>query len=168
MFDARYRMAFELDHTESLRQTWLWRKAPKLVVLTGVLWLVGGELGGWIWERSLSQSRCTVLSATTRGRIDVYQDRSYQRSWAWKGRWIEETTVEFLVDGVGNRRSIQPFSDFVKGQVRDCWVSDDDVYLNPQVDRLRDRWLNATTTASLLLLGLVWRWQRRSNPTTAG
>lgn len=170
MFDARYRMAFELDHTESLRQTWLWRKAPKLVVLAGVLWLVGGELGGWIWERSLSQSRCTVLSATTGGRIEVYQEKrgGGRRKDEWKGRWIEETTVEFLVDGVGNRRSVQPFSDFVKGQVRDCWVSDDDVYLNPQVDRSRDRWLNAMTSASLLLLGLVGLWRRRSNPTTAG
>lgn len=153
-------MAFELDHTESLRETWIWRKAPQLLMLIGALLLVGGEGADWWWRQSLQHSRCTVVSAKVEGEIVVTPEG--RRGRQARGRWVEHSVVEFLVEGVGPRRSVQPFTDFAAGQVRDCWVSRKEVYLYPEVDRLKGRWLRAMETAILLLSGLVWLWRRRS------
>jgi hypothetical protein len=142
-------MAFELDHTESLRETWLWRKAPNLVVLGAILWLVGGEAADWYWQQSLRQSRCTVVAANIEGEIRVSPASGRRFRRRPKGEWVETTTVDFLVDGVGPRRSVQPFTDFVVGQVRDCWISDDEISLYPQVERLGERWSRAITTGIL-------------------
>lgn len=157
-------MAFELDHTESLRQTWLWRKAPSLVVLGAVLWLIGGETADWLWQQSLRQSRCTVIAAKVEGkiRVSVRSGRRRPNRNRYRGEWVASSTVDFLVDGIGPRRSVQPFTDFEVGQVRDCWVSDDDISMYPEVERLGERWSRAMMAVILFALGCWWLWRRRS------
>ena len=159
-------MAFELDHTESLRETWLWRKAPQVVMCAGVLWLLGGEAADWLWQRSLRESRCTVVAAKVEGEIQVSGTSSRRRRRP-QGQWVETTTVDFQVDGIGPRRSVQRSTDFKVGDVRHCWVSGDDVYLYPQAELLGERWSRAIMSAVLVVLGLGWLWQRRSAPATS-
>lgn len=144
------------------RPNWLWRSAPGLTVIAGVLLLLGGEVLDRRWEDSLRQARCKVLSERTDGRIRTYTEDDDSNT---KAEYVEETTVEFLVDGVGSRRTVRQLVEgggFRVGQVRDCWVAGERVYLYPKVERLRRRWSTISWSAVVALSGLAWLWRQRS------
>lgn len=150
------------DLKPASRPNWLWRSAPSLIVIAAVLLFLAGEVLDRRWEESLRQARCTVVAAKTEGRIRTYTEDDDSKT---KAEYVEETTMEFQVDGAGPQRTVRQLDEgrgFQVGQVRDCSVAGERVYLYPEVERLRRRWSTISWSTVVALSGLVWLWRRRS------
>jgi hypothetical protein len=141
-----------------------WWKVTGLAVIAGILVFLVGELLDWRWQSSLRQTRCTVVSAKTEGRVEVLTSRRRRREPT--ARWVEDTTVEFQVDGVGRLRTVQVSNDFPVGQVRDCWVAGDQLSLAPTFDRFLRRVDNGTlavTAVAAIFVGwMLWEALKKS------
>lgn len=140
------------DLTRAPRPDWL--KATMLLAIAGALVFLGGELLTRRWENSLRQTRCTVLSAKTEGRVGiVFRGRRHKA----EARRDEDTTVEFHVDGVGLRRTVEPGtgSDFPVGLVLDCWVAGEGMYLDPESARFFRRWRTGEWSFTVVLAGIL-------------
>ena len=142
-----------------------WRKAAIPIVIAAALVFLGGEIVDWRWEKSLRQARCTVMSAKTEGRVHVSggtTGRHGFRRTDLKAQWIEDTTVQFHVDGVGPRTAVVPggSSDFPVGLVLDCWVAGEEVHLDPEDERFYRRLSHSMWSANVVLVGFLgfWAW----------
>lgn len=136
--------------------SWLWRRGPRVAVIAGVLLFLGGELLDRIRKASLRRARCTVASAKTESQLRTYGK-------PLKAWYVEETTVEFEIDGVGPRRTVRQVHDghdFQVGQVRACWVAGERMYLYPEADRQKRRRITIAWSLMLSLSGLLWLWTR--------
>jgi hypothetical protein len=131
-----------------------WWKVTGLAVSAGGLVFLVGELLDWRWQNSLRQTRCTVLSVKTQGKIQVTPAPRRDEA---RAKWVEDTTVLFQVEGGGQLRTVQPFNDFEDGQVRDCWVAGDRLSLNPPFERFLRRMDNGQLAlAAVMAIFLGW------------
>jgi hypothetical protein len=142
-----------------------WLPAASVGVMAAVLVFLGAELLDRRWENSLKQTQCAVSSVKTEGRVDIVSSGRTSRRIEYSGKWVEDTIVEFQVEGGGRRRTVQPAGLFQVGQVRECWIAGDDMYLDLGPERLERRWNKGGWPVTVFLTSVLgwWAWSRLKN-----
>jgi hypothetical protein len=132
-----------------------WRNGPIWVAVAGVLFFLGSQAYDAWWEAALTQTRCTVVSAKVGGEIVVSPGTRSSRRRA-TGRWVEHIEVVFQVEGGARRYSVQNRMDLQAGQVLDCWLTAEDVHLDPTWELSRSRAGAMSVGAMFIGVGFMW------------
>lgn len=148
---------------------WWRRSAAILIVTVGILVVLVGEFLDRRWEASLRQAPCTVVSATVGGRYNIVA--SGRRGRQARSEYVEETTIELQVEGIGRRRTVKVGRGFEVGERRDCWVAGKGLYLDLGLEQTKRRYDNYIFGSMTILVGFLlwlWRWaiQRANGGTT--
>lgn len=151
--------AAETTAASATRWGFLADHGPLLLAILGLVVFAGLEISNLVRHSGWQAARCSVASATAGGHIGIRGRRSN-----YSGYWVDETTVDFVVEGAGpawRTTEVLPGKDFTVGQTRTCWTKGVRVSLvSPSAMAAENRFTHFAVAAVVALVAFMWHKNR--------